>query len=231
MVFKRREPLSYLAWMRESVLPRSGWARAVEYLAHRVRRLPDSPHKISLGLACGVFTSFSPFFGLHILVAMGLAWVLRGNVLAAAIGTFFGNPITFPFIAYLSLKIGRAITDSRGSSDFAHIASAFSDAAVGIWRTTKSFFGYGPSSWDKLSAFFFDIFLPYLIGGLVPGIILGLVTYWLSRPVVRAYQARRREKKLRRIAARAAAKKKLAEAQAATEAATSSGRDGSAPIQ
>ena len=220
MVFKRREPLSILQWVREGVLPRAGWRRVVNYLAHRVRRLPDSPHKISLGLACGVFTSFSPFFGLHILVAMGLSWLLRGNVLAAAIGTFFGNPVTFPFIAYLSLKIGRAITERRGSNDFAYIADAFSDAAVGIWRTTKSFFGYGPSSWDKLEAFFYNIFLPYLVGGLAPGLILGAATYWLSRPLVRAYQARRREKKLRRIAARTAAKKRLAEAAAAAAAET-----------
>ena len=30
---------------------------------HRVRRLPDTPHRIALGFACGVFVSFTPFFG------------------------------------------------------------------------------------------------------------------------------------------------------------------------
>lgn len=217
MVFKRRKPLSILQWLREGVLPRAGWRRVVEYLAHRVRRLPDSPHKISLGLACGVYISFSPFFGLHILVAMGLAWVLRGNVLSAAISTFFGNPITFPFIAYISLGIGRWITGDGGTRDFGHIAGAFSHAAQGIWGSIKSLFGYGPSSWDLLGGFFYDLFLPYLIGGIAPGLIGGTLTYYLSRPLVRAYQARRREKKLKRIATRAAAKKRIADANQQTD--------------
>lgn len=212
MVFKRRKPLSILQWVREGVLPRAGWRRVAEYLAHRVRRLPDSPHKISLGLACGVFTSFSPFFGLHIVVAMGLASLLRANVLSSAIGTFIGNPITFPFIAYISVGVGHWITGDGGSRDFGVIARSFANAAEGVWRTTKSFFGYGESSWDRLLAFFYDLFLPYLIGGLVPGLIAGGVTYYLSRPLVRAYQGRRRDQKLKRIAARTAAKKRVAEA-------------------
>jgi uncharacterized protein (DUF2062 family) len=210
MVFKRRKPLSILQWVREGILPRAGWRRVVEYLVHRLRRLPDSPHKISLGIACGVFTSFSPFFGLHIIVAMGLAWILRGNVLASAIGTFFGNPITFPFIAYISLEVGRWLTGAGGTSDFGVIARSFANAAEGVWLTTKSFFGYGPSSWDRLAAFFYDLFLPYLIGGIIPGLIGGVLAYYLSRPLVRAYQTRRREKKLKRIAARTAAKQRIA---------------------
>jgi len=212
MVFKRREPLSILQWVREGILPRAGWRRVVEYLAHRVRRLPDSPHKISLGLACGVFTSFSPFFGLHIAVAMGLAWVLRGNVLSSAIGTFFGNPVTFPFIAYTSLEVGRWMTGAGGTSDFGVIARSFATAAEGVWLSTKSLFGYGPSAWDHLGDFFHELFLPYLIGGIPPGLIGGALIYYVSRPLVRAYQARRREKKLKRIAARAAAKKRIADA-------------------
>ena len=37
--------------IREAVLPRRGWRRGIEYLGHRVRRLPDTPHRIALGFA------------------------------------------------------------------------------------------------------------------------------------------------------------------------------------
>ncbi|QPH54431.1 DUF2062 domain-containing protein [Pontivivens ytuae] len=200
MVFKRRKPLSTLERVRQGIYPKSGWRRAVEYLAHRLRRLPDSPHKVSLGLACGVFASFSPLFGLHFMAAMLCAWVVRGNLIASAIGTLFGNPITFPAIAYVSLGFGRWIMGDRGTTDFDIVVKAFANAFAGMWQTTKSFFGYGPSAWDRLALFFQDLFLPYLVGGIIPGLIAGTITYYVSRPVVRAYQARRREKLLKRIA-------------------------------
>ena len=36
------------------------------------------------------------------------------------------------------------------------------------------------------------MFLPYLVGGIVPGLIAGLACYYLSLPVIAAYQKRRR---------------------------------------
>ena len=62
-----------LSRLREAVLPKRGYRRGVEYLGHRVRRLPDTPHRIALGFACGVFSSFTPFFGLHIVLAAVIA--------------------------------------------------------------------------------------------------------------------------------------------------------------
>ena len=38
---------------------------------------------------------------------MTLAWILRGSMAAAIIGTLFGNPWTFPFIWYLSYEVGK----------------------------------------------------------------------------------------------------------------------------
>jgi uncharacterized protein (DUF2062 family) len=36
------------------------------------------------------------------------------------------------------------------------------------------------------------VFLPYLIGGIVPGVIVGLAAYYISLPVITAYQKRRK---------------------------------------
>ena len=55
MVFKRRNRLSWLQHVSQALYPRTGWRRAIEYIGHRIKRLPDSPHKIALGFACGVF--------------------------------------------------------------------------------------------------------------------------------------------------------------------------------
>ena len=65
MVFKRRTPKTFGRAFIETFYPRGGWGRAVRYVVHRLRRLPDPAYKISRGIAAGVFTSFTPFFGFH----------------------------------------------------------------------------------------------------------------------------------------------------------------------
>jgi uncharacterized protein (DUF2062 family) len=156
--------------MREMVYPRKGFWRGMDYIRKRLHRLPDSPHRIALGFACGAMASFTPLFGFHIIIAAGVAWLLGGNVLAAAFGTMVGNPITFPFIAWAALSTGWLIlgTTEHASHD---------DFSVG-WLV------------DNIEL----IFLPYLVGGILPGLACAVLCYWLIGPIVEAYQNRRRKK-------------------------------------
>ena len=73
--------------------PRGGWLRAFHYVKHRVRRLPDSPQKIARGVAAGVFTAFTPFYGFHFVTAYILARLVRGNGLASMMATFNGMSV------------------------------------------------------------------------------------------------------------------------------------------
>jgi uncharacterized protein (DUF2062 family) len=36
------------------------------------------------------------------------------------------------------------------------------------------------------------VFFPWIVGGILPGIICGLICYYLSVPIIRAYQNRRK---------------------------------------
>lgn len=195
MILKRREKPSFWVRAREFIAPRKGMLRGVDYLSKRMRRLPDSPHRIALGFACGAMASFTPFFGFHFFVAAGIAWLVRGNVIASLFGTAVGNPFTFPVISTSSLYLGRWIM-GRGEdgSTFDVVMDSFADAFKSIWGTMKSWFGYGPSMWDGLVQFFDDVFLPYLIGGAIPGLVAGILFYAILLPVVSAYQSRRRTK-------------------------------------
>ena len=75
-----------------------GWRRVATYWAHKLKRLQGSPYAIACGFACGAAVSFTPLIGFHFILAAVLAWALRGNIIASAIGTAVGNPWTFPFI-------------------------------------------------------------------------------------------------------------------------------------
>ncbi|MEM6943941.1 MAG: DUF2062 domain-containing protein [Pseudomonadota bacterium] len=195
MVFKRREQPSIGERARELVYPRKGFWRGMGYLGKRVRRLPDSPHRIALGFACGALASFTPFFGFHFFVAAGIAWALRANIVASLIGTIVGNPFTFPLISTSALYVGRWVM-GRGDdgSDFDAVTDAFGDAFGAIWSTMKSWFGFGDSMWDGLLTFFDEVFLPYLIGGVLVGLVTGVIFYIVIGPTVDAYQIRRRKR-------------------------------------
>ncbi len=182
MIFKRRDRPPFRDRMREILYPRKGFWRGMDYIRKRLHRLPDSPHRIALGFACGAVASFTPFFGVHIVLAAALAWLVRGNILAAAFGTIVGNPLTFPFIAAFSLNTGWRILDTGT-------------------RATDSDFSVG---W--LLENIEQIFLPYLVGGILPGLLAGVICYWFIGPIVEAYQRRRRRRLARRAEAwRAAA--------------------------
>jgi len=199
MIFKRRDKPPFWSRLREVLFPRKGFLRGLDYIRKRLHRLPDSPHRIALGFACGAFVSFTPFFTLHFVLAAVLAWALRGNVLAAMFGTVVGNPLTFPFISVTALWLGRTMLGRHGDgSDFAAVTHAFAEAFNSISMTIKSWFGYGPSMLDGLLDFFHDVFLPYLIGGIFPGLVAAVACYWIIGPVVAAYQERRRNRLAKR---------------------------------
>jgi uncharacterized protein (DUF2062 family) len=213
MVFKRRDKPPILARLREIVVPRRGWRRGIEYLGHRVRRLPDTPHRVALGFACGVFVSFTPFFGLHFVLALAAARLVRGNIIASLIGTAVGNPLTFPVIASVSLGLGRRILGYGVTGrDFSRIADAFWQAAVGLLHSLLSLFGHGESEWVKLARLFVDVIWPYFVGGLLPGLIAAIASYYLTRPIVAAHQARRRVRMLARARRRLGRQKSEADA-------------------
>tara|TARA_R110002096_G_scaffold14582_2_gene50610 strand:+ start:26765 stop:27457 length:693 start_codon:yes stop_codon:yes gene_type:complete len=199
-MFKRRTPLSYWEWFKEGFYPRAGWRRVINYTGYRLKRLPDSPHRISLGFACGAFASFSPLFGLHFFLAAFLAYVLRGNVLSALIGTFFGNPITFPFIGVISYRTGLFLMGMGPEETAWHkIRNGIGEMFGSVWSGVKNLFGYGPTTWNGFVDFFHSVFVPYLIGGLIPGFITAIVIYFVTKPLVRAYQARRKGRLIAKI--------------------------------
>lgn len=72
-------------------------------------RIHDSPKRIALGVAIGVFWGILPTFGFAILFSVPTAFVLRANRLSAIAGTFVSNPLTWFFIYPFGYKIGQQI--------------------------------------------------------------------------------------------------------------------------
>ena len=200
-MFKRRERRSIFRFFYEVIFSLKGISRAIGYVGIRLKRIPDTPHKISLGMSCGIFASFTPLFGLHFLIAGLLSYVLRANVLASLIGTFIGKPITFPIITVFNLKPGEWILGSGeySSDDGGKIFEGFLDF---IFLIYKSFFtegSIGENNVPRMNEFLNGVFVPYSLGGLILGILIALISYFLLRPLVATYQKKRSALKAKRF--------------------------------
>lgn len=175
----------------ETVYPPGGWGRAFNYVYHRLKRLPDPPHRIARGISAGMLLTFSPLFGAHIPGAALLAWGMRGNMIAAMLTTMSGNPITFPFIAVGCLSTGNWMLGMDTHIRFHEISASFRRAGSELWWNLKAIFTPNTAHWNGLADFFRDIFLPYLLGGLLWGAIAAIAAYALAHRAIDAYQRRR----------------------------------------
>ena len=192
-MFKRRERRSIFRFFNEVIFSLKGIGRAIEYVGIRLKRIPDTPHKISLGMSCGIFASFTPLFGLHFLIAGLLSYVLRANVLASLIGTFIGNPITFPIITVFNLKLGEWILGSSeySSVDGGKIFEGFLDFIFLIYKNLFTEGSVGENSVPRINEFLNGVFIPYSLGGIIGGIFVAIISYFLLRPLVATYQKQR----------------------------------------
>jgi uncharacterized protein (DUF2062 family) len=133
--------------------------------------LSDSPHAVALGFAVGVFSAATPFLGTHMVMAALIAWAIGGSIVAAVLGTFLGNPLTYPLLWYTTYEAGNLMLDG-------HVAKHRIDLSNGIFQ----------SSLDKL----WPILKPMSLGCIPVGLALAALSYVLVKPMVEAYKHRRR---------------------------------------
>lgn len=176
MLFRRRKPPDTGERVRIFLWPRRSWGRSWRYVLFRVWRLKATPHAISLGFATGVFASFTPFMGGHFIIAGILAWMMRGSILASALGTFVGNPLTFPFIWLGAYELGNWVLGGIGE-------------AREIDLSTKMLHG----SVDNL----LPLIKPMTVGGVPLGIMAGSIGYYLIRRATDAYHAKKMKRRSR----------------------------------
>ena len=72
----------------------------------QTKALQGEPRYIATGMAIGVFISFTPTIPFHTVIAVALAFLLKGSKPAAALSVWVANPVTIPFMYYGSFKAG-----------------------------------------------------------------------------------------------------------------------------
>ena len=205
-MFRRRKPLSALKKFRAVIWPERGFRRLFSYLFQRIIRLPGTPASIASGFASGIAASFTPFLGLHFILAGALAMLFRGNVLASAIGTFFGNPWTLILIWLADYEVGLGVIHAFGFGADLQVLSI--DELVAIMGNVIRFLSFtGNISWANLSRDIEQVFMPLLIGGTVLGAIAWVASFLITLWAVKGWRLHRAKRLLKAVQRAADAKK------------------------
>ena len=137
--------------------------RVLRFLLHT----GDTPHRTALAFGIGVFIAFSPFLGVHMWIALLIAFLFRLNRVAILAGTYLNNPWTFApmYLAGTSFGcflLGRPF-DGLSSIDWSLHGRAFYRQ---VWHVLSR---YGK---------------PFLLGNTILGLMCGVLGYLLLRRVI-----------------------------------------------
>ncbi|MFN7984244.1 MAG: DUF2062 domain-containing protein [Vicinamibacterales bacterium] len=136
--------------------------RWLEALLH----VHDTPERTAAAYALGVFLGFSPFLGLHTLVAVILAFVLNLNRVAVLMGVYSNLPWIIAGYYAFTTMMGAAIlrvTPPPGLSD--SLRDLFHQSI-----TTSLF-------WHDVVRLLRPLLWPYMLGSLIGAAVLAAAAY------------------------------------------------------
>jgi len=135
----------------------------------KLLRLNNTPPEIALGTAIGVFIAILPLYGLHtVMVILAAVLVRRANKIAILVGTNISLPPTVPFITWAGYEIGRLIIKGN----------------------------YPPLTWSYFKDITFQKIIndypPLFVGSFILGIICAVIFYFLTFFIVKRLKHRKK---------------------------------------
>lgn len=143
-------------------------------------QINETPHRIALAFAMGVFIGISPLLGLHYIGAVLLAMMFRLSKLVAIIGVSVNNPWTIVPLSTFSVWIGAKMLGIKqvlpevdwGSISLSSIAMKFTNLDK-LSNLIKEL-------WPLLSAFF--------VGSFLICTITAIASYFVIRQLAKRYR-------------------------------------------
>ncbi len=128
----------------------------------------STPNGIALGAAIGAFIGILPLYGLHTVLVVIAAIIVRpANKAAIFLGTNISLPPTVPFITWAGYELGRLI----------------------LWGK------FDPLTWSDFKNINFQkiaiLYQPLFLGSVILGVICGLVVYSIVFFVVKRIKERK----------------------------------------
>jgi hypothetical protein len=139
------------------------WKRLKRLLVHHVLHVDDTPHRIALAVAIGLFVAWTPTIGFQMGLTVVLAWLLGANKVVGVPLVWISNPLTLAPIYLPNYYLGRWILGGEvRPPDFSRVVNA-----TGGWLETVS-------TWWSVT---WHVLLPLWVGSLLVGLALAVPAY------------------------------------------------------
>jgi uncharacterized protein (DUF2062 family) len=146
----------------------------------RLLAIDDPPERTALAFSIGVFIAFSPFLGLHTILATLIAFIFRFNKVAIYTGTFINNPfLTLVPIIVASYGVGAFILGRP---------LRIPQEGVELLKDPEIFSG---AYYRRLASQSRYIVEPFAVGGMVLSVVCSVIAYPLTLRALRLYRTRR----------------------------------------
>jgi uncharacterized protein (DUF2062 family) len=133
----------------------------------------DTPERTARAFAVGVFFGFSPFLGLHTILGLCVAFILRLNRVAVLIGVYLNLPWILPAYYTLATVAGAAVIRADIPPGLlAQLRETMTDVAWGEIRRLADMLA--PLAWS------------FLVGSTLCAIALSLIAYRVSLAMILA---------------------------------------------
>jgi uncharacterized protein (DUF2062 family) len=155
----------------------------------RFIRIRGNPREVALGFALGVFVGMSPTIGVQTPIAIFFAALFKWSKLSAAIGVWVSNPLSAPILYGITYITGAKVL---------RLDPVFNLHLSPTWSMLKVLLQKAPQALAAMT-----------VGGVILGLPLAVICYYLSYAAVEKYQEDVRDKLARQKARLADSKDKV----------------------
>ncbi len=151
------------------------------WFIYRVLHVDDTPHRIALGVAVGIFITWTPSIGFQMLLTVAISTLLRANKFVGVPFVWISNPLTLVPIYGPNFLLGAWLLGGDYSYD--RFADSLAHAV-----------SFGGTWWERIQSWWeatIHFFWPLWIGSVINALVLGVITYVLIYWGVTAYRKRR----------------------------------------
>jgi len=144
----------------------------------RLLAIDDPPERTALAFSIGVFIAFSPFLGLHTILATLIALLFRFNKVAIYTGTFVNNPFfTLVPIIIASYAVGAFVLGRP---------LRIPDEGLELLKNPHLFTA---AYYRQIFVESWSVVWPFAIGGMMLSVVCSVIAYPLTLRALRAYRA------------------------------------------
>jgi len=158
------------------------------FIVYRILHADDTPHRLALGIALGIFVAWTPTIGFQMVMVVLLALLIGANSRVGVPFVWISNPLTLIPVYLpnywlghnlLRIFIGLSEPDYEQVKEILARFHSPSEILINLFE---------PDFWRELGQLLLNISVELWLGSIIMGLFLGVVSYIISYRIIVWYR-------------------------------------------